>query len=120
MSHAAMPAPRVLAVRRPLARPTGEPRRLLRAVRRLFLRRVLALGAVLLGLCMLKVWLRLEVVSLGYALSAAREMQLRLEHERQELEVEIATLRDRRRLDEIARRRLGLTDPRRGQVVELE
>jgi cell division protein FtsL len=116
MSHAAMPAPRVL----PLARPAGEPRRLLRAMRRLLVRRALVLGAVLLGLCMLKVWLRLEVVSLGYALSAAREVQLRLEHDRQELEVEVATLRDRRRLDEIARKRLGLTDPRRGQIVELE
>lgn len=119
MSRAAAPAPRVLTVRRPLVRPSGDPRRLLRAMRGLLVRRVLVLGAALLALCMLKVWLRLEVVNLGYELSAARQMQLRLEHDRQELEVEVATLHDRRRLEEIARKRLGMTDPHKGQVVEL-
>ena len=46
-------------------------------------------------------------------------MQLRLEHERQELQVEIATLRDPARIADIARRRLGMADPEKGQVVVL-
>jgi cell division protein FtsL len=82
-------------------------------------RRVLVLGAVLVVLGMLQVWLRLQVVHLGYELSAARKMQLRLEHEQRQLEVELATLRDPRRLGEVARRRLGLTDAAKGQVVIL-
>ena len=46
-------------------------------------------------------------------------MQLRLEHEGRELEVELATLRDPGRLGELARRRLGMREPARGQLVTL-
>jgi cell division protein FtsL len=88
-------------------------------VRGWLVRRVLLLGGVLVVLGMLQVWLRLQVMHVGYELSAARKMQLRLEHEQRELEVEIATLRDPRRLAEVARRRLGMTDPAKGQVVIL-
>ena len=109
----------VLTVRRPLVRPTGSPHRLLRVVRGWFIRRVLLLGVALVVLCVGQVWLRLQVVHLGYELSAARKMQLRLEHEGRELEVELATLRDPARLGEVARRRLGMVDPGRGQVVVL-
>jgi cell division protein FtsL len=113
------PPARVLTVRRPLVRPTAGSHRLLRVMRGWLVRRVLVLGGVLVVLAMLQVWLRLQVVHLGYELSAARKMQLRLEHEQRELEVELATLRDPRRLAEVARRRLGMTDPERGQVVIL-
>ena len=113
------PAARVLTVRRPLVRPAGHSRRLLRAVRGWLVRRVLALGAVLVALCLLQVWLRLQVVHVGYDLSAARQVELRLEHEQRELAVELATLRDPGRLDERARRRLGMTNPVPGQVVIL-
>ncbi len=88
-------------------------------MRSLLVRRVLVLFAVLVALCMARVWLRLQVVNLGYELSAARAMQTRLEQERSALAVELAMLKDRSRLDELARRRLGLSDPRKGQVVEL-
>jgi len=109
--------PLELAIRRPLVRPAGT-RGVARFVRGLP-RRVVLLGAVLVVLCMLRVWLQLQMVNLGYELSAARQMQLRLEHERRELEVEIATLRDPARLADIARQRLGLVDPQKGQVVVL-
>lgn len=112
-------AARVLTVRRPLVPPAGNQRRLLRAVRGWLVRRVLVLGAILVALCMLQVWLRLQVMHVGYDLSAAREMQLRLQHEQRELEVEIATLRDPARLADVARHRLGMTEPAKGQVVVL-
>jgi cell division protein FtsL len=110
-------AGRLLTVRRPLAPASGDRGRLRRAMRGWAVRRLLALGAALLLLCLLQVWLRLQVDRLGYELSAARAMQLRLEHERRELEVELATLRDPGRLGELARQRLGLVDPRPGQIV---
>src|SRR5438034_211139 len=50
---------------------------MLRAMRGWLVRRALVLGAVLVALCMLQVWLRLQVTHLGYELSAARAMQLR-------------------------------------------
>jgi cell division protein FtsL len=110
---------RVLTIRRPLVPPRDGRHRLLRVVRGWLVRRVLVLGGVLVFLCMLQVWLRLQVMHLGYELSAAREVQLRLEHEQRELEVELATLRDPGRLEDVARRRLGMTDPAKGQVVVL-
>lgn len=110
---------RTLTVRRPLVRPAGDGGRLLRAMRGWFVRRALALGAVLIALCMVQVWLRLQVMHLGYELSVARQMQMRLEHDRRELEVELATLRDPGRIDDLARHRLGMVDARKGQVVTL-
>ena len=106
-------------MRRPLVRTPANSRRLLRVVRGWFVRRVIFLGTVLVFLGMLQVWLRLQVVHLGYELSAARRMQLRLEHEQRELEVELATLRDPARLGEVARHRLGMVEPTKGQVVIL-
>jgi cell division protein FtsB len=110
---------RTLTVRRPLVAPELDRRRLLQAMRRWLVRRMIALGLVLVALCMAQVWLRLQVTDIGYQLSAARQMQVRLEQQRRELEVELAMLRDRSHLAELATRRLGLRDPDRGQVVEL-
>ena len=110
---------RVLTVRRPLVRTSRDAGRLLRVMRKYLVRRVLWLGALLVVLCMVQVWLRLQVMHVGYDLSAARQMQLRLVHEQRELEVELATLRDPHRIGELARRRLGMTEPRSGQVVVL-
>jgi len=107
----------MLTVRRPLVRPAGG--RLLRAMRGWVVRRALVLGAALVALCILRVWQNHQVMRVAYDLSEARRMQLRLEHERRELELELATLRDPRRLGEAARRRLGMTEPARGQVVLL-
>jgi cell division protein FtsL len=106
-----------LSIRRPLVRPP-DARGVMRLVRGLP-RPVLVLGVTLVVLSMARVWLQLQTVDVGYELSAARQMQLRLEHERRELEVEMATLRDPARVADIARRRLGLVEPRKGQVVVL-
>lgn len=89
------------------------------AVRR---RRHLGAGllvVVFLGVVLVHVWLRLQVVQMGYVLSTASKLQSRLEQENRELKVELATLTTRDRLDEMARRRLGLTPPQKGQVVIL-
>ena len=85
-------------------------------------RRHLGVGlliTVLLGVVLVHVWLRLQVVRMGYVLSTASKLQSRLEQENRELKVELATLTTRDRLDEMARRRLGLTPPQKGQVVVL-
>jgi len=110
---------RTLTVRRPLVPPEMDRRRILQAMRRWLVRRTIALGLVLVILCMAQVWLRLQVTDIGYQLSAARQMHARLEQQRRELEVELAMLRDRSHLAELAVKRLGMRDPDKGQVVEL-
>jgi len=80
---------------------------------------VALLIVVLLGVVLVHVWLRLQVVHMGYVLSTASKLQSRLEQENRELKVELATLTTRDRLDEMARRRLGLAPPQKGQVIVL-
>ena len=82
------------------------------------------LGIALLGLCLvgvalLHVWLRLQVVQMGYVLSTTSKLQSELEQESRELKVELASLTSPDRLEAMARKRLGLVPPEKGQVIVL-
>jgi cell division protein FtsL len=77
------------------------------------------LTSALIGLVLVHVWLRLQVVNLGYALSTSSKLQNRLEHENRELKIELATMTSPDRLEALARRRLGLRPPEKGQVIVL-
>ena len=80
---------------------------------------VLSLSLCLVGVVLLHVWLRLQVVRMGYALSTTSKLESRLEQERRELTVELATLTSPDRLEAMARKRLGLVAPEKGQVIVL-
>jgi cell division protein FtsL len=118
MSRAAVRPTRTITVRRPLVRPT-DGGRLLRVVRVLLVRRVIVLGLALVVLCLARVWLHLQVVNVGYELSATRRVVSHLEHRRNELRIELATMRAPERLAELAKERLQMVPPERGQVVEM-
>jgi cell division protein FtsL len=108
-SHAAQPS----ALRKTSAQ------RAARSERR---RRVVRYSLVLLcfaSVVLLHVWLRLQVLDQGYALSATTKLQQRLEQEQRELRVEYATLTSPERIEALARRRLGLRPPEKGQVIVL-
>lgn len=79
----------------------------------------LLLGFSLVGLALLQVWLRLQVIHVGYVLSTTSKVQSELEQENRELKLELATLTSPDRLEERARARLGLREPEKGQVVIL-
>lgn len=102
-------------------RPSREarPSRAERSERRRHHWAVLALSFCLVGIALLYVWLRLQVVRTGYALSTASKLQSQLEQERRELTVELATLTSPDRLEAMARKRLGLVSPEKGQVIIL-
>lgn len=102
-----------------MSRTAPDHGRLLRTLRGWLVRRALFLGALLVLICLVHVWLGLRVMQIGYELSLTRQMQLRLEREQRELEVELATRRDPARIAEAARTRLGMIAPRKGQVVYL-
>lgn len=77
------------------------------------------LGVALVAMALLHVWLRLQVVHLGYVLSTISKLQSQLEQENRELKVELATLTSPARLEAMARARLGMAEPQRSQVVVL-
>jgi cell division protein FtsL len=80
---------------------------------------IAVLAVVLIGLVWLHVWLRLQVVQIGYVLSTTSKLQGRLEQENRELQIELATMTSPDRLESLARRRLGLRQPEKGQVIVL-
>jgi cell division protein FtsL len=74
---------------------------------------------VVVAVALLLVWVRLQVVNAGYELSTARRLAHRLEQEQRELEIELATLTSPRRLEQVARERLGMGPPAPGQIVSV-
>ena len=77
------------------------------------------LGVGLIGVVLAHVWLRLQVVRMGYVLSTTSKLQTRLEQENRELKFELATLNSPERIEALARQRLGLVTPEKGQVIVL-
>ena len=107
------PTPRILAVRRPLVRPTDDPRPLVGVMRSRIDAAHRCARLVLVVLCLAQVWLRLQVVNVGYELSAARKLLQRLDHEERELRAELAILQDASALAEAARPRPASSSPAR-------
>lgn len=105
--------------RKPTAAKSEKPGRNLRVERRWRLVLTAFLVLVLIGLVLVHVWLRLQVVHLGYVLSTSSKLQSRLEQENRELKIELATITSPDRLESLARRRLGLRPPEKGQVIVL-
>jgi cell division protein FtsL len=76
-------------------------------------------AAVAVTIALVHVWLRLQVVNVGYRLSAARDAIARLQQEEHELTLEVATLDAPARLEDLARERLGMQRAERGQEAVL-
>jgi cell division protein FtsL len=61
------------------------------------------------------VWVRIKVVEAGYRLSVTRQLVERLEQEGRELAVRAAAADSAARVEELARQRLGMRPPERGE-----
>lgn len=114
MATAASPSQRISRPRK--REPAGRSRQRLHRPH-LTATAFLVLGMI--GVVLLHVWLRLQVVHMGYVLSTTSKLQNQLEQENRELKVEWATLTSPDRLEAMSRRRLGLTLPEKGQVIVL-
>ncbi|MGH7829134.1 MAG: cell division protein FtsL [Candidatus Binatia bacterium] len=79
----------------------------------------MGLAFFMVSLALFHVWVRLQVVRMGYVLSTTSKLQDQLEQENRELKVELATLSSPERLEDMARARLGLREPEKNQVVIL-
>lgn len=79
----------------------------------------LVMSTIGLVLMLIHIWTRLQVVSVGYALSDTRHLFDALESERQALAVEWETQTASARLTEKAVHELGLRSPEPEQVIRL-
>lgn len=68
----------------------------------------------------LHVHTKLAAVELGYHLSKAASLNKKLRAESRKLRLEVATLRNPRRLRRLATGKLGLYEPRPGQVIVID
>jgi cell division protein FtsL len=77
-----------------------------------------ALGAVIAFFCMFYVYQHFRCIDLSFQLEDLKAKQVQAQGLNSALRLEIATLRDPRRIDVIARHQLGLTQPTAMQVRE--
>lgn len=102
-----------------MARAPMSRGRVLRRVQSGVTRRMIVLGLIAVGLALAQVWLRLQVRAVAYELSELRRIQTKLQHRERELQIQFAMEREPARLRAMAVERLGMQEPKRGQVVDL-
>ena len=76
-----------------------------------------ALGLVILAAALLYVRQHTYIVRLGYEIERLRERQAALVQENKALRLEMGQLRSLKRVEEIARKQLGMISPKPGQVT---
>ena len=79
-----------------------------------------AITAFFTSAALAHVWVRLQVVRLGYQISHETEREKRLQQVHRKLQVERALLRSPERLERLARERLNLTMPDPGTIQRLQ
>ena len=82
--------------------------------------RLAGMGILIALVVLLYAWQHFEYIQLRYKLEAIKAQQSQAIELNQELKLEVAGLRAPSRIDEIARRQLGLTAPVAGQVAPFE
>jgi cell division protein FtsL len=80
----------------------------------------LCLGSLVLLGVLFYVWQHIQVVRLGYEIEQLQGERIALIRREKELRFDLARLKSLRRVEEIARRQLGLTTPVSGQVILIE
>ena len=84
------------------------------------LARLVALGGLVAAVAFLYAWQHFACIQLRYQLAALKSQQVQSAELNRELKLEVAGLSDPARIDQIARRQLGLTAPVPGQIAPFE
>ncbi len=84
------------------------------------LRRSLVIGAVLVIVLLFSAWQNFELVQHGYRLQKLQQQQEAEREINRRLRLEIETLRSPRRIEKLAKERLRLVTPPRGQAIVIE
>ena len=80
---------------------------------------VLGLAVLVAAVGVVHVWVRLQTIKLGYAISNEKVVQKKLREQNSSLSIDLAGLKAPKRIEKVARERLKMDFPRPGQVVEL-
>ena len=77
----------------------------------------MVLLAIFLAELLFYTWCRVQCVRTGYEIAEAADRRQELAALQNELKIELAHLKNPKRIADIARRRLGLTMPNAGQTI---
>jgi cell division protein FtsL len=80
--------------------------------------KTVALGAIIAAFCMVYIYQHFRAIDLSFQLEDMKAKTVQAQNLNSKLRLEIAYLRDPRRIDVIARRELGLTQPTANQMRE--
>lgn len=87
------------------------------ALRRRYIRHGVWLLALGVAMALLFVWVRIEVIQLGYEVSRLRKETRDLTEQRNQLEAKVASLKSPDRLMRIASQRFGMRLPQGDEIV---
>jgi cell division protein FtsL len=80
--------------------------------------KTVALGGIIAAFCMLYIYQHFRCIDLSFQLEELKAKTVQAQTANSKLKLEIASLRDPQRIDVIARRELGLTQPTANQMRE--
>ena len=80
---------------------------------------VLGLAIIVAIAGVVHVWVRLQTIKIGYAISLEKQTQKHLRENNSALAIQLSALKAPKRIEKVARERLKMDFPRPGQVVEL-
>lgn len=80
---------------------------------------VLGFAVLVAAVGVVHVWVRLQTIKAGYAISSEKQTQQKLRDQNSGLTIQLAGLKAPKRIEKVARERLKMDFPRPGQVVEL-
>ncbi len=84
------------------------------------LSRLIFVALVFMAITLVYVWLRISITNIDYRIAEEMHRRDSLLEENGRLKVEIATLKSPRRIESIARTKLGMNYPEREQVIFLK
>lgn len=90
------------------------------AVRRRYIGHVATLLVMAIVLSLLFVWIRIQVIQLGYEVSRIRKETTDLREQKSRLEAEVETLKSPTRIETIAADKFGMRLPRGDEVVVID
>jgi len=83
------------------------------------LSRLIAVALLFMATALIYVWFRISITNIDYRIAGEMHRRDILLEESRKLKVEIATLKSPRRIEAIARAKLGMRYPERDQVIFL-
>lgn len=87
------------------------------AVRRRYVRQLTTLIGIGVVLALISVWVRIQVIQLGYEMSRLRKETSELKEQKNRLKAEVAMLKVPSRIEVIARERFGMRFPQSQEIV---